>query len=899
MAAIGLCLLGGCRERAPAEQIADQAPAEAVAKPRIEVGVSGCAGLVQDAERGLVCLTRKLKPLHLWLDGASDPEVELQFDGVAIEATRTIDPDGVLVSVELPKREGRLELETPDGVWAAELVAVSDRFEVLRTEVQASWRSGDAVAARERFERALTELEQHEAELLRCAAAQVILVSGDHDRALTLANEVTASPVVSCVGKAALLTAYVQIYLRPDFNAAERSLHISDSVHSIDFDTRIGSTYLQGVLEHQMGQLDESLLAFERSARWARLVGDDGQHASAMVMQAVALARLGRFAEAEALANEVEKQAAELEQVKLALDVRSSIGWISVLRREEDPSLADPSAGLRELVAAYETSNDRRNLSNRRLDLALALVQNADLEGAEAELEALDPGDLDPDLLVWFELTNARIQQMHGSFDRAAAHIERARVLAELNQDRELDWWVEIGWGELEQARGNHESAIASFRAAIQIADALALSITGNAGRSRFVTTHSRADIALIELLLERGDNEAAMCTAMAARARHLRGLWARLRPPLSEEAGRHYRDLLSRHQERKQAIAARLERSWELSTDELESLRKQVEAEGARADHLLAEATSMLEEGAPTWSCERALPQRPGDAVLTMAPRTNRNQWTAMLARREAGGALDIETMTLGSVVDADMILEHFTPTLEGIQNLRVIPVGAFVAVNFHRLWLARGKLEPTISYSLGLGSVADRGTVEPRASVVAGASDLAAASKEAAAVAERLGTLGWLVERRWAPSAESQPSLLHYAGHGVGQDELGWQSALELPELGRISAAQIVARQRSPEMVVLGACSAGRVASDSIDGGMNLAAAFLLAGARVVIAPTHDVEDAAALALGVGLYQQLDEADPEGLARALARIQLEQLASEPMKMDAASYASWRAWTP
>lgn len=901
VAAMGLWLAAGCRERAPAEE--EQAVAEEV-KPQLEVGVSGCSGLVQDPERGLLCLTRHTntpKPLHLWLHGARDPNVELRFSGAAIEPKRTVDVDGVMLSIELPAQQGELELSTDNGVWLIELFPVSGRFETLRKEVQESWNGGDAAAALQRLEHGMAELRNHEATLLACSVGKVVLAAGDHDRVLALAEQVMQSPVVSCVGKLSLLAAYVHIYLRPNFNAAERSLRIAESVKNVDLDTRIGAAYLRGVLEHRLGHIDDSLMTFEGAARFARLVGDNDQYASALVMQAVSLARLGRFAEAEALAQRVEQQAGLLKP-SVALDIRASVGWIAVLRREDDPTLPDPSTLLREMIEIYDGRNDRRNAANRRLDLALTLVQNEDLDAAALELTVLEPSDLDPDLLVWYELTVARLALLRGHLSEAQPHLERARVLAELNQDSELEWRVTVSRAELERGRGRATSAIELFREASRLADKLALSVAGTAGRSRFVTTHSRADIALVELLLEQGDAKEAMCTAMAARARHLRGLWTRLRPPLSAETEQQYRNLLSRHQERKQAISVQLEHSWELSTEQLEALRKRLDADGDRADRLLAEATALLEEGAPAWSCEAALSGRAEDAVLTMFPRSERSRWTAMLGRKGANGDWIINIADV-NVTDfesaADLLLARLEDSLSSARSLRVIPAGGFVDVDFHERWLAREKPELTVTYSLGLGGDDWQEPLRHHAAVVAGSTNLASVEQETKEVSDQLRDLGWKVDVGWSPNATSQPSLLHYAGHGLQSEGLGWQSAIEVPGVGRVSAAQIVASQRSPEVVVLGACSAGQVTSESIDGGMNLAAAFLLAGARLVIAPSRDVDDTAAFELAVGLYRDFDASDPDALVRALASLQREQLRRHPKTVAAASFNSWRAWTP
>jgi CHAT domain-containing protein len=206
------------------------------------------------------------------------------------------------------------------------------------------------------------------------------------------------------------------------------------------------------------------------------------------------------------------------------------------------------------------------------------------------------------------------------------------------------------------------------------------------------------------------------------------------------------------------------------------------------------------------------------------------------------------------------------------------------------------------TVVYALGLGHHHPKASAsEPaRADVVAGSSDLPAVLAEASDVTARLRALGWRVDASWDPASDDQPQLLHYAGHGHHAGEAGWDSYIEIPGFGRLSATQIVAGQRAPSVVVLGACSTGAVRDEIIDGGMNLSAAFLLAGAELVIAPTGPVDDQTALLLSQSIYAGLTSGGasaPECIA-ALALAQRDQAgAREPG--DPTSYARWRAWRP
>nr|WP_255216172.1 CHAT domain-containing protein [Pseudenhygromyxa sp. WMMC2535] len=254
---------------------------------------------------------------------------------------------------------------------------------------------------------------------------------------------------------------------------------------------------------------------------------------------------------------------------------------------------------------------------------------------------------------------------------------------------------------------------------------------------------------------------------------------------------------------------------------------------------------------------------------------------------------------------------LARLAPELGALERLRLIPTGALVNVDIQRALLERlGPRAPSLRYSLGLGRPPERRaapgdaavstSAEDLAAVIAGAEDLAAVAEEVRATTARLRALGWRVEDSWSPASERQPALLHYAGHGrYAREQGGWRSALELPGYGRLEAADIVANGRAPALVVLAACSAGRADPQAIDGGMNLAAAFLLAGAELVIAPTRDVDDRATLALSRALYGQA-RLDATSLTEALDAAQREELAHPELpRAPATSATSWRAWTP
>jgi tetratricopeptide (TPR) repeat protein len=873
-----------------------------------QVAVHGCRLIVHPERRR--CLLAKPGTVSLWLAGRGEDEVRLELDGEAIPARKIVDREGLLLRVEIEEPAGTLALKLAEGAapaWSIELARDSDAFTALRGEVGAAARAGELDRARELLATKKAELEPDEAALTSCVAARLAYGSEEMD---TILAELADSPAVGCRGLAQVIGAHAQLYVRPDLNAAQRKLEGARTAAALDFRIALNAEFQQADLDLLVGEIDESLDGLDRVTRLAPLVDEDDLLGSAQVMKGIALARLGRFAEAEALARELESALdGEDDDDEVILDIRYNLAWIALLRREYEPGAPDPSETLERLARSYAAREDPQAVARTRLHIALAAVQGGELERAEATLAQVEGGELAAFELVWLELISARADLARGRADAAAAHLDRAQIFAELNEDLELSWHVWTARAELERAEGRRQAALEAHARAAVLADRLALSVPGTAGRSMVVTAHSRVDAEHVELLLELGRPEQALCVAAGTRARHLRALWARLRPPLSGADRLAYQALLSRYEERRQTIESRLAETWSLSTTQLAALQAKLRGEGEQADELLERATALLERAAPQWSCERILPHEAGQGVLTMIAGPKRERWWFMLARAgqptrvvEIAGGTPSSGASVNAETLANRALAALAPELDELASLVVIPVAEFAQVDLHRL-LAPTHPTLALRYSLGLGRGHEpSATVRPeppRAAVVAGAADLDAVDREAAQVSRRLREQGWSVESSWSPIQAEQPDLLHYAGHGHHTGLAGWRSYIELPGFGRLSAAELVAAQRAPKLVVLGACSAGRSDAEVIDGGMNLAAAFLLAGADLVIAPSGAVEDEVALELAGALYRSLEHARGELLAAALAERQRTELAAGSSGEGPGSSLRWRVWTP
>ncbi len=131
----------------------------------------------------------------------------------------------------------------------------------------------------------------------------------------------------------------------------------------------------------------------------------------------------------------------------------------------------------------------------------------------------------------------------------------------------------------------------------------------------------------------------------------------------------------------------------------------------------------------------------------------------------------------------------------------------------------------------------------------------------------------------------AVSAPKVLHFATHGLLDDQRPFESFLALgrrseqpDDDGRLTVREIYELELQADLVVLSACRTadGAVTGDGING---MTRAFLYAGARGVIATLWDVADEPTQRLASRFYDYLAKGHPAG--EALRRAQLDLLAA------------------
>jgi len=132
---------------------------------------------------------------------------------------------------------------------------------------------------------------------------------------------------------------------------------------------------------------------------------------------------------------------------------------------------------------------------------------------------------------------------------------------------------------------------------------------------------------------------------------------------------------------------------------------------------------------------------------------------------------------------------------------------------------------------------------------------------------------------EARLKSEPLAQFALIHVAAHGVGDEIEPDRAAIVLypgdaSEDGLWQAREIRQRRLNAESVVLSACETGTGRLQGEEGIMNLARAFLTAGAKSVVASLWDVDDRPTATIMEDFYQHL--AKGESVAAALRSSQM-----------------------
>ncbi len=530
-----------------------------------------------------------------------------------------------------------------------------------------------------------------------------------------------------------------------------------------------------------------------------------------------------------------------------------------------------------------------------------------------------------PEQQLWRYELEARLAIAAGAAGRALQLYGCLERLAEGRLSPPGLWLAAYGKARAYEKLGNVPQALASYRQAEALIDQQSFDVPIFDGSRTFLALRERGTRDFLGLLVGLGRADQAFAEVRRARSRLLRQLDRSERLVALPPAQRaQWQQSIFAYQQRRAEVEEKAADDWRLAADELARVRAARDQAQRDLRQSLDAAFAVLGRG----SGELA-PLLPGECVLAYYDLgAGHGVGFAARAVPGAGGhpaegaapsrgapAAAVRMAVLDWPLHPELHPARLAPRLLGpfgdeirqAHRVRVLSSGALKEVNFHALPFDGDILltKRPVVYGLDLpvrvvppgavpgaapaagGRGAPGGVAPPRPggplrAVILGdpRGDLPAARDEARAVEQVLAADGgWRIKVLPEDASAATLSgrldgcdLFHYAGHA--RSAADWNSMLLLARGAALTLPDLLALRRAPSWVVLSGCDTGKQEAGAAFEVPSLAHAFLLAGARGVVAAVRQVDDATARDLSVALYQSW-QGGPD-LAAGLRKAQL-----------------------
>lgn len=648
------------------------------------------------------------------------------------------------------------------------------------------------------------------------------------------------------------------------------------------------AAYYRGLLALELGDFRGTLSAFGAASEGAERLGLDAYRSAVLEQEAEVLAVLGRHDEARARLEKARAILADSADVCRRAQWLTNVGWI-VSRSGRDLDEA-----RRSLESALTTAREKcpAGLGNVLVNLALVEVEMGNPKEARRHLaEAKSAGALSR-LSGWKRLIEARLSLAEGDAKGALAESEVLRDEGERTLSAELVYEGALGRAEALAALGRGRDARAAYAEAAKALSTWGERMPLGEGRATFFSTRQRGARQTIAFLLkeaEQGDEGAAREALDVARG-SLAGFVQSFSlksgmENLSPEARRRWEDAVSVYRRERAALEERVA----LRGPGLSGLEAERTALRGALDRALAELGP-----SPVQATARPIP-RAGEALFVVhrLPEPDRYVGFVLADGGRTIVARRFEKTPVGASPEAlaSAWIEPFRSALSNTRRLRLVLPAELASADWQALPFEGAPLfeRMDVVYSLDLPEPADPfspKTEAPAALVISDPTeDLPGARGSADAVVSALEGRGLRVVRLSGAAAtheavrhaleQKDVRLLHYAGHAMFEGPDGLEASLRLARRGRFSVADVMAAARVPDIVVLAGCDTARAGALGANAaaGLGLGQAFLLKGAKVVIASPRPMGDGLAEQISRLFYAEPVERDPVAALRAATR--------------------------
>lgn len=658
--------------------------------------------------------------------------------------------------------------------------------------------------------------------------------------------------------------------------------------------------FYEAVLARETGDAHRAI----RLARRAERIGNrlaDSVAADALQMRAAVLSTLGRHHQVEKLYFEVSNEEPRLSEPCAIARLLGNRAWATHLAESAGVAFSfDVLSDAKRAKHIYETTcPDPANVFNLDVTLALAALRSNRVELARVHLEsaARHRGGRSTEARAWLLIAQANLALAEGRYPDAERSCDALEKLGLTVRSTPFVWRAELCRARLWGARGNSVKAVEYYEAAEkQLDSGFAVPFAGP-GLRFDSDLQDAAAREHAELLMHSGDARIAEMVLNRHALRSRRGLergfqLAAIEGPERrgwERAALQYVVLRGRLDE--------LEgESWADAASESASRTKERAEIEDKIQQALVDALTLLGPSAPVDGKLRRAES--GEVVVTIDRLLD--DWVAFVSTGDQFLSVRFPQQVLSSseAIIGERLFSTTEHLLNGASSVRVVARGRAHRVDVHSLPFNGMPLiaSHVVYYSVDGRGIAQK-SAKPRTLVAVEdpGGNLPSARDEVRRVVRDLHSSGWgtttLSGRRVTRSRLNElldeAALLHWAGHGVEDPEVGFSAALPLAGRAILDVGDILALPGVPEKVVLSGCETAPPDSPDI----GPARAFVLAGAREVLATTRPVRDSEAAAVTGNLYREFDRR----LGEALQRVQIDAARRRP-DLD---WAAFRVYVP
>lgn len=511
-------------------------------------------------------------------------------------------------------------------------------------------------------------------------------------------------------------------------------------------------------------------------------------------------------------------------------DIRNLLAWALLLAHEADRPVGDPHPQLMSALETFTlTRATRWKADNVRINLALAALHRGDTTEARRWSNMVKPSHLGDEGRLWLRLVQLRVALLDGRLAGTTRLLAELTAIATRARTPMAAWFAAWARGLQAEARDRPTEAIAAYAAAeAELERHAHLGRSGALGTlaDRRYLAFGAATRRLVQLQIDAGDADQAAWTARHARSRALR---------MAAREVCHDAEFI---------------RPGDPRPGELRLLyfRVSPQAAGSDATRWIGFAITAHGVRAETLTLD-TIPHDLHDDLAGDDPDRHRERWSAAL-------------------------LLPFSDEIAAATAIEVLPTEALHRVPFHALpWDGGILLEhATVVYGLDLETCGqDLDPQAGRALVLRGEDP--GLEAEADAIATTLERGPFVTDRvvvhdlvGSSPLLTGSHAIAHVVAHGTRAnlgDLFGSDDRLDFGGENILRRQTILAAPRSPALVYLSACESSVDDAETLGGGISLAHAFLLRGARYVVGPVQRIDGEVTRRVAVEFYAALTSRD------------------------------------